>query len=165
MHDILDAMPEGMRQNKVKTIMSHLQEAWRACRSNTPWSPNLPAPIENLILRYVKQKFDWWTSVAISSVPGSPVVRPWTRPPCAQESGQVDASLPACRAGEAGRLSQERSLHHLRGRRRRLHSHRAVARGAPLQPHPVPELNNKHDVKHLVLALDSLKEATRSKAV
>ncbi len=26
--------------------------------------PGLPAPIENMILRYVKQKADWWTNVA-----------------------------------------------------------------------------------------------------
>lgn len=26
--------------------------------------PGLPAPIENMILRYVKMKADWWTNVA-----------------------------------------------------------------------------------------------------
>ena len=26
--------------------------------------PGLPAPIENMILRFVKQKADWWTNVA-----------------------------------------------------------------------------------------------------
>ena len=37
-----------------------------ACRkANIPWKvPGLPAPIENMILRYVKQKADWWTNVA-----------------------------------------------------------------------------------------------------
>lgn len=25
--------------------------------------PGLPAPVENMILRYVKQKADWWTQV------------------------------------------------------------------------------------------------------
>jgi len=30
--------------------------------------PGLPAPIENMILRYVKQKADWWTQVVRSSV-------------------------------------------------------------------------------------------------
>ena len=36
------------------------------CRkANIPWKvPGLPAPIENMILRYVKQKADWWTNVA-----------------------------------------------------------------------------------------------------
>ena len=29
-----------------------------------PQVPGLPAPIENMILRYVKMKADWWTNVA-----------------------------------------------------------------------------------------------------
>lgn len=31
------------------------------CRAQVP---GLPAPIENMILRYVKMKADWWTNVA-----------------------------------------------------------------------------------------------------
>lgn len=36
------------------------------CRkANIPWKvPGLPAPVENMILRYVKHKADWWTQVA-----------------------------------------------------------------------------------------------------
>ena len=42
------------------------ETAWWPCRkANIPWKvPGLPAPIENMILRYVKQKADWWTNVA-----------------------------------------------------------------------------------------------------
>lgn len=29
MHDILDMMPQGVKQNKAKTILQHLSEAWR----------------------------------------------------------------------------------------------------------------------------------------
>jgi pre-mRNA-processing factor 8 len=29
MNDIIDMMPEGVKQNKAKTIMQHLSEAWR----------------------------------------------------------------------------------------------------------------------------------------
>ena len=29
MHDILDMMPEGIKQNKARTILQHLSEAWR----------------------------------------------------------------------------------------------------------------------------------------
>ena len=103
MHDILDAMPAGVKQNKARTILQHLSEAWRCWKANIPWKaggavggwgqvgrwagpvvraprprghpptptpspplqvPGLPAPIENMILRYVKQKADWWTQVA-----------------------------------------------------------------------------------------------------
>jgi hypothetical protein len=43
--------------------LQHLSEAWRCWKSNIPWKvPGLPAPIENIILRYVKSKADWWIS-------------------------------------------------------------------------------------------------------
>lgn len=65
MHDILDQMPEGIRQNKARTILQHLSEAWRCWKANIPWKvPGMPAPIENMILRYVKSKADWWTNIA-----------------------------------------------------------------------------------------------------
>lgn len=57
MHDILDMMPEGVKANKSRTILQHLSEAWRCWKANIPWKvPGLPAPIENMILRYVKAK-------------------------------------------------------------------------------------------------------------
>lgn len=65
MHDILDIMPEGIRQNKAHTVMAHLSEAWRCWKANIPWKvPGIPAPLESLILRYVKQKADWWVENA-----------------------------------------------------------------------------------------------------
>ena len=65
MHDILDMMPEGVKANKSRTILQHLSEAWRCWKANIPWKvPGMPAPIENMILRYVKSKADWWTNVA-----------------------------------------------------------------------------------------------------
>jgi hypothetical protein len=37
-------------------------------QANIPWKvPGLPAPVENMILRYVKQKADWWTQVSKAS--------------------------------------------------------------------------------------------------
>ncbi|MGH0161571.1 UNVERIFIED_CONTAM: hypothetical protein FKN15_041370 [Acipenser sinensis] len=65
MHDILDMMPEGIKQNKARTILQHLSESWRCWKANIPWKvPGLPTPIENMILRYVKAKADWWTNTA-----------------------------------------------------------------------------------------------------
>lgn len=50
MHDILDMMPEGIKQNKARTILQHLSEAWRCWKANIPWKvPGLPIPIENMI--------------------------------------------------------------------------------------------------------------------
>jgi hypothetical protein len=34
-HDILDMMPEGVKQNKARTILQHLSEAWRCWCA--PW--------------------------------------------------------------------------------------------------------------------------------
>ncbi|KAK2962369.1 putative Pre-mRNA-processing-splicing factor 8 [Blattamonas nauphoetae] len=65
MHDVADMMPDGIKQSKLRTITAHLSEAWRCWRANVPWKvPGLPAPVENLILKYVKLKADWWTSTA-----------------------------------------------------------------------------------------------------
>jgi pre-mRNA-processing factor 8 len=35
MHDIIDMMPESIRQNKAKTIVQHLSEAWRCWKANS----------------------------------------------------------------------------------------------------------------------------------
>uniref|UniRef100_A0A1I8B091 PROCN domain-containing protein n=1 Tax=Meloidogyne hapla TaxID=6305 RepID=A0A1I8B091_MELHA len=65
MHDILVMMPEGIKQNKARVILQHLSEAWRCWKANIPWKvPGLPTPVENMILRYVKAKADWWTNSA-----------------------------------------------------------------------------------------------------
>ena len=37
MHDILDMMPEGIKQNKARTILQHLSEAFRCWKANIPW--------------------------------------------------------------------------------------------------------------------------------
>lgn len=40
MHDILDMMPEGIKQNKARTILQHLSESWRCWKANIPWKVN-----------------------------------------------------------------------------------------------------------------------------
>lgn len=37
MHDILDMMPESIKQNKSKTILQHLSEAWRCWKANSKY--------------------------------------------------------------------------------------------------------------------------------
>lgn len=46
MHDILDMMPEGIKQNKARTILQHLSESWRCWKANIPWKvpAALPSP-------------------------------------------------------------------------------------------------------------------------
>jgi len=51
--------------HKARVILQHLSEAWRCWKANIPWKvPGLPTPVENMILRYVKAKADWWTNSA-----------------------------------------------------------------------------------------------------
>ncbi|CCF58376.1 hypothetical protein KAFR_0E02230 [Kazachstania africana CBS 2517] len=65
MNDILDMMPENLRQNKARTILQHLSEAWRCWKANIPWEvPGMPEPIKNIIERYIKAKADGWVSSA-----------------------------------------------------------------------------------------------------
>jgi len=64
MHDILDVTPESIKQNKAKAIIQHLSEVWRCWKANIPWKvPGMQTAIENIILRYIKSKADWWTSL------------------------------------------------------------------------------------------------------
>ncbi|PNH05096.1 Pre-mRNA-processing-splicing factor 8 [Tetrabaena socialis] len=41
-NDILDMMPEGVKQNKASTILQHLSEAWRCWKANIPLQQQLP---------------------------------------------------------------------------------------------------------------------------
>jgi pre-mRNA-processing factor 8 len=40
-------------------------QGWRCWKANIPWKvPGMPAPVENMILRYIKSKADWYTNIA-----------------------------------------------------------------------------------------------------
>lgn len=159
MHDILDMMPEGVKQNKARTILQHLSEAWRCWKANIPWKvPGLPAPVENMILRYVKSKADWWTNVAHYN-------RERIR-----RGATVDKTV--CRKN-LGRLTRL----YLKAEQERQHNY--LKDGPYVTPEeavaiytttvhwlesrkysciPFPPLNYKHDTKLLILALERLKE-------
>lgn len=160
MHDILDMMPEGVRANKARTILQHLSEAWRCYKANIPWKvPGLPAPIENMILRYVKSKADWWTNVAHYN-------RERIR-----RGATVDKTVCKKNLGRLTRLwlkaEQERQHNYLKDGPY-LSAEEAVAiytttvhwlESRKFSPIPFPPLNYKHDTKLLILALERLKEA------
>jgi pre-mRNA-processing factor 8 len=159
MHDILDSMPEGVKQNKARTILAHLSEAWRCFKANIPWKvPGMPTPIENMILRYVKSKADWWTNVAHYN-------RERIR-----RGATVDKTV--CRKN-LGRLTRL----YLKAEQERQHNYlkdgpyvtpeEAVAiytttvhwlESRRFSPIPFPPLSYKHDRKLLILALERLKE-------
>ncbi|KAK9710766.1 pre-mRNA-splicing factor 8, partial [Basidiobolus ranarum] len=160
MHDILDMMPEGIKANKSKTILQHLSEAWRCWKANIPWKvPGLPTPIENMILRYVKSKADWWTSVAHYN-------RERIR-----RGATVDKTVCKKNLGRLTRLwlkaEQERQHNYLKDGPY-ITAEEAVAiytstvhwlESRKFAPIPFPPLSYKHDTKLLILALERLREA------
>eukprot|EP00286_Rhodomonas_abbreviata_P014338 CAMPEP_0181321322 /NCGR_PEP_ID=MMETSP1101-20121128/18616_1 /TAXON_ID=46948 /ORGANISM="Rhodomonas abbreviata, Strain Caron Lab Isolate" /LENGTH=2399 /DNA_ID=CAMNT_0023429127 /DNA_START=170 /DNA_END=7369 /DNA_ORIENTATION=+ len=160
MHDILDMMPEGVKQNKSKIILQHLSEAWRCWKANIPWKvPGMPIPIENMILRYVKAKADWWTNVAHYN-------RERIR-----RGATVDKTVCKKNLGRLTRLwlkaEQERQHNYLKDGPY-LSAEEAVAiytttvhwlESRKITPIIFPPLNYKHDTKLLILALERLKES------
>eukprot|EP01083_Nonionella_stella_P133277 405152_1 len=160
MHDILDVMPEGVRANKARTILQHLSEAWRCWKANVPWKvPGLPVPIENMILRYVKSKADWWTNVAHYN-------RERIR-----RGATVDKTVCKKNLGRLTRLwlkaEQERQHNYLKDGPY-VSSEEAVAvytttvhwlESRKFSPIPFPPLSYKHDTKLLILCLERLKES------
>jgi pre-mRNA-processing factor 8 len=159
MHDIVEMMPPSVRASKARTIMQHLSEAWRCWKSNTPWKvPGLPAPIENMILRYVKSKADWWTNVAHFN-------RERIR-----RGATVDKTIVKKNQGRLARLwlkaEQERQHNYLKDGPY-VSPDEAVAMYTTMvhwlesrrfSPIPFPPLSYKHDTKLLTLALERLKE-------
>nr|CCA15592.1 PRP8 premRNA processing factor 8 homolog (S. cerevisiae) putative [Albugo laibachii Nc14]CCA16349.1 PREDICTED: similar to CG8877PA putative [Albugo laibachii Nc14] len=159
MHDILDMMPEGVKANKARIILQHLSEAWRCWKANIPWKvPGLPAPVENMILRYVKSKADWWTNVAH-----------YNRERI-KRGATVDKTVCKKNLGRLTRLwlkaEQERQHNYLKDGPY-VSPEEAVAiytttvhwlESRKFAPIPFPPLSYKHDTKLLILALERLKE-------
>lgn len=160
MKDIVDMMPEGVKQNKTKTILQHLSEAWRCWKSNIPWKvPGLPGPIENLILRYVKMKADWWTNAAYYN-------RERIR-----RGATVDKTVCKKNLGRLTRLflkAEQERQHNYFNDGPYVSSEEAVAISTTASHWlesrkfvhiPFPPVNYKHDTKLFQLALERLKEA------
>ncbi len=160
MHDILDNMPPSIRQNKARVILQHLSEAWRCWKANIPWKvPLLPQAVENIILRYVKAKADWWTNVAH-----------YNRERI-NRGATVDKTVCKKNLGRLTRLwfkdEQERQYNYLKDGPY-VSAEEAVAiytttvhwlESRRFSPIPFPPLSYKHDTKLLILALERLKEA------
>ena len=159
MHDILDMMPEGVRANKARTILQHLSEGWRCWKANIPWKvPGMPAPVENMILRYIKSKADWWTNIAH-----------YNRERI-KRGATVDKTVAKKNLGRLTRLwlkaEQERQHNYLKDGPY-VSAEEAVAiytttvnwlESRKFSPIPFPPLSYKHDTKLLILALEKLKE-------
>jgi len=160
MHDIIDMMPEGIKANKARTILQHLSEAWRCWKANIPWKvPGLPTPVENMILKYVKAKADWWTSAAHYN-------RERIR-----RGATVDKTVTKKNLGRLTRLwlkaEQERQHNYLKDGPY-VSAEEAVAiyttmvhwlESRRFSPIPFPPLSYKHDTKMLIIALERLRES------
>ncbi|KAK8799610.1 hypothetical protein WA158_006158 [Blastocystis sp. Blastoise] len=159
LQEINDMMPEGVKANKNKTILQHLSEAWRCWKANIPWKvPGLPAPIENIIIRYVKAKGDWWTNVTHYN-------RERIR-----RGATVDKTVCKKNLGRLTRLflkkEQERQQNYLKDG-----PYMSVEEGVAMytvienwlesrhfSAIPMPPTQYKHDTKLLTLAVERLKE-------
>lgn len=159
MNDIIEMMPPGVRITKARTIVQHLSEAWRCWKSNTPWKvPGLPLAVENIIMRYVKSKADWWTNVTHFN--RERILRGAT----------VDKTIVRKNQGRMSRLwlkaEQERQYNYLKDG-----PYISIDEGVKMYttmvhwlesrrfaPIPFPPLSYKHDTKLLILALERLKE-------
>lgn len=159
MNDIIEMMPPGIRNTKARTIVQHLSEAWRCWKSNTPWKvPGLPPPVEDMIMRFVKAKADWWTNVTHFN-------RERIR-----RGSTVDRTIVRKNQGRMARLwlkaEQERQHNYLKDG-----PYVAIDDGIKMYtamvhwlesrrfaPIPFPPLSYKHDTKLLILALERLKE-------
>ncbi|CAA0831443.1 Pre-mRNA-processing-splicing factor [Striga hermonthica] len=160
MQDVLDAMPERMRESKGRAILQHLSEAWRCWKANIPWKvPGLRVPVENMILCYVKLKAEWWTNVAHYN-------RERIR-----RGARVDKTVCRKNHGRLTRLwlkaEQERQNNYLKDGPY-VTPEEAVAiytttvhwlESRRFSPIPFPPLSYKHDTKLLILSLERLKES------
>ncbi len=159
MHDILDALPEGVRANKSRAILAHLSEAWRCWKANIPWKvPGMPGPVEGMILRYVKSKADWYVATAHYN-------RERLR-----RGASVDKTAMKKNLGRLTRLwlkaEQERQHNYLKDGPY-VSTEEGVAiytatvhwlESRMFTAIPFPPLSYKHDTKLLILALEHLKE-------
>lgn len=164
MKDILDMIPEGIRQNKARTVLQHLSEAWRCWKANIPWDiPGMPEPIKSIIERYIKAKADGWISAAhhnrerlrrgahvektVAKKNLGRLTRLWIKNE--QERQQlIEKNGPEIQPDEATAIFST-MVNWLESRN--------------FSPIPFPPLAYKNDTKILVLALENLKEVYNSK--
>uniref|UniRef100_A0A8C9LIC4 Pre-mRNA-processing-splicing factor 8 n=1 Tax=Piliocolobus tephrosceles TaxID=591936 RepID=A0A8C9LIC4_9PRIM len=161
MHDIIDMIPTGLKNNKRKArlILQHLSEAWRCWKANIPWKVvGLPLPVENIILRYIKLKADWWINAT------------YYNRERIKRGATVDKTVCKKNLGRLTRLwlkaEQERQHEYLKDGPY-VTGEEAVAlyttaihwfESRKFTHIPFPPLNYKHDTKLLILALEKLKE-------
>ncbi|CCD23994.1 U4/U6-U5 snRNP complex subunit PRP8 NDAI_0C03340 [Naumovozyma dairenensis CBS 421] len=165
MNDILEMIPEGIRQNKARTILQHLSEAWRCWKANIPWDvPGMPEPIKNIIERYVKAKADRWVSSAH-----------YNRERI-QRGVHVEKTVMKKNLGRLTRLwikNEQERQNEIEKNGPEITPDEATSIFSTMvdwldqrnfSPIPFPPLTYKNDTKILVLALENLKDVYASKS-
>lgn len=164
MKDILEMIPEGIRQDKARTILQHLSEAWRCWKANIPWDvPGMPIPVKKIIERYVKAKADGWVSGAHSNRERI------------KKGAHIEKTVLKKNLGRMTRLW----IKHEQERQQQIEKNgpeitpdEATAIFSTMvdwlekrdfSPIPFPPLTYKNDTKILVLTLENLKDAYGSK--
>ncbi|OBZ69154.1 hypothetical protein A0H81_10934 [Grifola frondosa] len=152
MHDILDMMPESIKQQIEDDLATHVRSL---AMLNILWKvPGMSTAIENIILRYIKSKTDWCCSVAHYN-------RERIRHGATVDKAVVKKNL-GCLT-----LEQERQHDYLKDGPY-ISAEEAVAiytatvhwlESRKFSPISFPPLNYKHATKLLVLILEKLKEA------
>ncbi|QLL30278.1 hypothetical protein HG536_0A00950 [Torulaspora globosa] len=164
MKDILEMIPEGIRQKKARTVLQHLSEAWRCWKANIPWDvPGMPEPIKNIIERYIKAKANGWISAAHHN-------RERMR-----RGAHVEKTVVKKNLGRLTRLwvkNEQERQQLIEKNGPEIQPDEATAIFATMvnwlesrnfSPIPFPPLAYKNDTKILVLALENLKDVYSSK--
>ncbi|CAI4515271.1 BCE_3a_G0026200.mRNA.1.CDS.1 [Saccharomyces cerevisiae] len=164
MDDILEMMPESIRQKKARTILQHLSEAWRCWKANIPWDvPGMPAPIKKIIERYIKSKADAWVSAAH-----------YNRERI-KRGAHVEKTMVKKNLGRLTRLwikNEQERQRQIQKNGPEITPEEATTifsvmvewlESRSFSPIPFPPLTYKNDTKILVLALEDLKDVYASK--
>lgn len=158
--DIMSVMPEGVRKNKIYSVLRCFNEAWRCWKANIPWvAPGLPSQLQSIILRYVKQKADWWTSNTH-----------YARERISKES-MIDKAVIRKNTVRLARLymkdrDQQQSTYLQRGTEYNIDQAASLLilmnnwlQSRQYTKIPKPPLQYRHDMKMLLLALQGLQQA------
>ncbi|XBW36857.1 hypothetical protein QEN19_002436 [Hanseniaspora menglaensis] len=166
MNDVMDMIPVGLRQQKMKTILQHLTEAWRCWKANVKWDVlGMPQPLKQLIEKYVDKKAKNWIASAKE-----------TRLRI-QQGKKVEKTEIRKNTGRMARIwlmeEKERQQLLISNSQRSTTPDEAASMFKNLvewlesrnyEPIPFPPINYKHDNKIFALALENLKENYSSKS-
>ena len=165
LQEIVDLMPLNVKKDQSRVIMSHLSEAWRCWKANIEWKVlNMPIVIENMILKYINNKADWWKNMT------------YYNRNRIKHGDHIDKVAARKNLGQLTRLwiksEHQRQLDYI-NEGPYVNKDQAISMYTNLvhwlehmnfSAIPFPPVNYKHDTKLLILALENLKESFQGKS-